>query len=138
MRNWQNSTLTFSGGLLLTICLTLLQFGGTVRSAEPQINNTAPPELVLQTGHASRINSSVFAPGNQWLASAGADQVIKIWDLPTGREMRTLTGHTGWIKSLSTNNKGDLLASGSVDRSVKIWEVESGRVVHTLKGHTKP
>lgn len=96
----------------------------------------SPPELVVQTGHSSRVNCAVFAPDNRWLASGSADNTIRLWDAGTGRELRALTGHKNWIKSLSVNHRGQVLASGSNDHTVKVWDVSSGREMFTLRGHS--
>src|SRR5712692_10218274 len=43
------------------------------------------PELILQTGHTRSANAVAFSPDNRWLASGGKDNLIKIWDLTTGK-----------------------------------------------------
>jgi WD40 repeat protein/uncharacterized caspase-like protein len=61
---------------------------------------------------------------------------IKLWDVSTGRELRTLTGHTTEVKCLALSPDGARLASAAADNNIKIWDVASGREVHTLKGHS--
>ena len=92
----------------------------------------APPELVLQTGHGSRVNCAVFAPDHRWLASGGVDNTIRIWDVSSGLELRALHGHNNWIKSLAVSHSGELLASAANDQTIKVWNVVSGREVVTL------
>ena len=50
------------------------------------------------------------------------DNTIKMWDLATGRPVRTLKGHTGPIRSIAFSPDGRRLVSGSWDRTVKLWE----------------
>ena len=78
----------------------------------------------------------VFSPHGRLLASGGADGKVKVWEVASGQEVRTLRGHTGWVYSVAFSPDGRLLASGSGDNTVKVWEVASGRAVHTLTGHT--
>ena len=66
--------------------------GRTQRSAAFHEDTTTRPELVLQTGHTSKVNCAVFGPDGRWLATGGADNAIKIWDVATGRELRALMG----------------------------------------------
>ncbi len=138
MFSWRRRTIILAVAILSILGSSFLKLGSTARSAQPQATADAPPELVLQTGHASGINAAVFGRGNKWVASGGADKVIKIWDTETGHELRALTGHAGWIKSFATDRDGKWLASGSNDLTIHVWDVTTGRVVYILKGHAKP
>jgi WD40 repeat protein len=55
---------------------------------------------------------------------AGGDGIINLWDIGSGKKLRTFTGHVGPVWSLNFSNEGTVLASGSGDRSVKIWNTE--------------
>ncbi|HEY3103947.1 MAG TPA: caspase family protein [Pyrinomonadaceae bacterium] len=103
-----------------------------------QVSTAVPPELVIQTGHSSRVNCAVFGPNGRWLATGAADNSIRLWDTESGLELRALHGHSNWIRSLAVSRGGELLASGSNDRTIKIWSVSSGRELVTLTGHTAP
>ena len=72
---------------------------------------------------------------NNKLASGSGDKSIKIWNIDSGKCIRTLNGHDSPIFSLQLllNNK---LASGSADHSIKIWNLDSGECIRTLNGHT--
>ena len=66
------------------------------------------------------------------------DKTIKIWNLGSGRLLRTLTGHSDWVRSVAISPDGQLLASGSSDKTIKIWNLGSGRLLRTLTGHSDP
>jgi WD40 repeat protein/uncharacterized caspase-like protein len=121
---------------LLTIALALCCYLPAQSPSKADGPNTLPPELVVQTGHSSRVNCAAFAPGNRWLATGSADNTIRLWDAGSGRELRALIGHQNWIKSLAVSHRGLVLASGSNDHTVKIWDVASGREMFTLRGHS--
>jgi hypothetical protein len=75
------------------------------------------------------------APAANAADSAIAQGEIKLWDVASGREVRTLSGHTDWVWSVAFSPDGRLLASGSWDTTIKLWEVASGSLVRSLTGH---
>ena len=86
-------------------------------------------ELVLQTGHAMGVDAMAFSPDGNWLASGSVDNTVKLWEVSTGREVRTLAGHTRGVKNVAFSRDGRLLASGALDKSVRLWDVATGREV---------
>ena len=68
-----------------------------------------------------------FWPDGKTLASAGADQTIRLWDVSDPRQgklVRTLRGHTAevWRIALLPDNR--TLVSGAKDGSVYLWDTE--------------
>jgi WD40 repeat protein len=61
------------------------------------------------------VNSVAFSPDGRLLASGSNDKTVKVWEVASGRAVRTLTGHTWPVLSVAFSPDGRLLASGSVD-----------------------
>ncbi|KAF2464254.1 sulfur metabolite repression control protein-like protein SconB [Lindgomyces ingoldianus] len=69
------------------------------------------------------------------LMTGSYDATVKIWDLETGKEIRTLVGHTQGIRCLHFNEVK--LITGSLDNTIKIWNWRTGECVKTLRAHTR-
>ncbi|HZO89320.1 MAG TPA: WD40 repeat domain-containing protein [Chthonomonadaceae bacterium] len=86
-------------------------------------------------GHTKTVYVA-FSPDGQILATASHDATIKLWSVPTGKTLRTLTGHTDAIWIVAFSPDGKFLATGSLDDTARLWEVSTGKCLHTLRGHT--
>jgi WD40 repeat protein len=60
---------------------------------------------------------------------------MKLWDISTGREIRTFSGHTGTVYSISFSPDGKQALSGSGDKTMKLWDIVTGREIRTFSGH---
>jgi WD40 repeat protein len=55
------------------------------------------------------------------------DNTIKLWNVETGEEIRTLKGHDSSVNSVNFSPDGKTLVSGSWDNTIKLWNVETGK-----------
>jgi WD40 repeat protein len=119
--------------------------GGCVRGEIKLWDVASGREVRTLTGHTFYVRSVAFSPDGRLLASGSCSKYsspsgyciqgdIKLWEVASGSEVRTLTGHEDWVNSVAFSPDGRLLASGSV--AIKLWEVASGSEVRTLSGHT--
>lgn len=71
----------------------------------------------------------------RWVATAGHDRLVKIWDGRTLKLIRTLEGHRDVVWCVAFSPDGLTLASGGDDHAIHLWDVSTGRLRQRLAGH---
>src|SRR5207253_8844088 len=64
----------------------------------------------------SPLSAVSFSADGRFVASAGADAVIRVWDVQTKAEVRGLRGHAEWATCVAFGPDGRLLVSGGADK----------------------
>jgi len=70
------------------------------------------------------------------IVTGSDDMTVKVWNLETEKEIRTLEGHTSGVRSVAISSDITKIVTGSDDMTVKVWNLETGEEIRTLKGHT--
>ena len=98
-------------------------------------SSTHGPELVLQSGHAQRVQSLAVSPDGKYLLSGSNDFSAVLWEIATGRQLRRFTGHLAGVVAVAFSPNVDrvLTAAGSPDNSAIVWEMATGRKIATIR-----
>ena len=128
--------------------LALLAGGARAETAAAKPSADAPLPMLDTGGHMALIKSIAFTPDGRQLVSASDDKTIRVWDLASGKTVRTIRGesapgHAGKVYAMALSPDGKWLAAGGMvdpsDRSpiryIRLYEFASGKLVALLKGH---
>jgi WD40 repeat protein len=103
---------------------------------QPGLAPAAGPQRNVLLGHTGQVQAVAVTPDNRLIISASTDRTIRIWELASGRLVRTLEGHSGYVSSVAVTADSQLMISGGWDNTVRVWNLASGRLVRTLEGHS--
>jgi WD40 repeat protein/predicted Ser/Thr protein kinase len=88
-------------------------------------------------GHRGPVVCVVFA-GETGVASAGQDNMVRVFDATVGKELFTCAGRTGLVNDMAFSRDGRCLAAAGEDKTVIAWDARSGQELFVLRGHLAP
>ncbi|WP_197169226.1 protein kinase domain-containing protein [Novipirellula galeiformis] len=87
-------------------------------------------------GHTAAIHAIAASPDNRWLATASADQTIRLWDLKTNQSVAQLHEHRGEVLAITFSSDSNRLLSGGSDNRAILWDVMTHQPLTQLVGHS--
>lgn len=120
------------------VALFSLVLSVSCAQAQPQTESVksnhvqSEPEVVLTTGHNDQINDVAISNDGKFFASGANNKIIKIWDVATSREYRTLTECDGRIVRVKWSPDNIHVGAVLYSDEIKIWNVLTGDVVKTV------
>ena len=98
-------------------------------------------EIRHLVGHQASVNAVAFTPdGGRALSGGGiligsggfrsrTDNTVRLWDLESGKEIRSYLGLTAMVTSVAVSPDGHWALASSVEGGVQVWDVESARPI---------
>lgn len=126
----QSSYPNFSSTLTSSLCDSPLNLLTATRS------NISLKNIRKLLGHSATVNAIAIGPKGYILASGGADQTIRLWNLKTGQQLHRFLGHQGSIQTLAISPNGRRLVSGSLDRTILAWNLHCHRLIDRFFSHS--
>jgi len=90
---------------------------------------------ILQDGFVKSawINSINYSPNGLYLAAAGDDKVVRVWDVKNGLLVNSFKDHTSKVLTVQFSPDGSLIITASQDNTARIWDVEQKKLITTLR-----
>jgi len=104
-----------------------------------KVRPSSPAQLAssvqILTGHEGGVLSVALSDDGTRAASGSLDGTVNLWDLATGKLIRTMQGHKNWVVAVGFSHEGDQIVSGSNDKSVRVWSAATGERECRMVGH---
>ena len=79
-----------------------------------------------------------FNPQSNLIVSGSFDESIRVWDVRTGKCLKTLPAHSDPVSAVHFNRDGSLIVSSSYDGMCRIWDTTTGKCLKTLVDEDNP
>ena len=116
--------------LLSLAALVFFVVGSVVVPCLPAADGPADGVIVTLKGNKEAIYGVAYSPDGQFLLTASGDPAIKVWQLPSGKEVKAFAGpngHKQLVLAVAVSPDGTQFASGGSDNSVRIWDFPSAK-----------
>lgn len=104
-----------------TICLFFCVLFSTIAAVGQENFNT------LRAGHTGKINAVAFSPDNKFLASAGEDKMVHVWNTKNGKILLKIES-TDAVKAVAFSPDGKVIATAG-DAGVGFREAQTGKEI---------
>jgi WD40 repeat protein len=87
--------------------------------------------------HRLDVSSVAFSPDSRRLVTAGRDHDAILWDVASGRALRSLRGHFGSVSDARFSPDGRWIVTAG-PRSIGLWRASDGHLIRLLVGPEGP
>jgi len=93
------------------------------RAEEADLLDPNRPHIVVQAGHPSPLVNIAYSPDGELMATGCEEQLVNLWEVKTGKSVRTLPGRLG---PRPFGNNGRVLIT-AVGENVNRWDLDDPR-----------
>ena len=147
IQRWENSPQTPRPHLLPKLIAVL---GPLPEQIDLEMNKLEPskaPDALPRRYdvHASWVVALAWSPDGTWIASAGGDGTVRVWEAETGESLLTYRGHTHLLNKINLQATiytvawapdGRRIVSAGDGPTVHVWDAATGQTLTRYQGHS--
>lgn len=84
--------------------------------------------------HNDVIRNLCFNESGKLLATGSWDCTVKIWEIDSGKNKKTLLGHTDSVNDIKFYDDNTIISCGA-DNTIRIWDIKKNKNIYTTSGH---
>jgi WD40 repeat protein/uncharacterized caspase-like protein len=73
------------------------------------------------------VSAVAFSPDGHFILIGGGGKTVRLWNISSGEESRSLAGHSREVTSVAFSPNGRSALTGSWDGTARMWDVATGR-----------
>ncbi|GFQ04942.1 flowering time control protein fy [Phtheirospermum japonicum] len=93
--------------------------------------------LTGDAGHGWDVKCVDWHPTKSLLVSGGKDNLVKLWDAKSGRELSSFHGHKNTVLCVKWNQNGNWVLTASKDQIIKLYDIRAMKELESFRGHRK-
>lgn len=107
--------------------------GHQPRSYSPPRDPKRAFDLLVDSQGQGNVTTLAFSPDGKMLASGGWDELVRLWDVDSGTELRKMLAHKAMVARVAFSRDGTILASrGGLDGTLQVWNPQTGRELYKI------
>mmetsp|Transcript_21599 Transcript_21599/g.30249 ORF Transcript_21599/g.30249 Transcript_21599/m.30249 type:complete len:511 (+) Transcript_21599:187-1719(+) len=105
------------------------------------VTSTTPAETALSGSAANKKKTTSQLKHqeqiNNYLASAGRDRTVRLWNIATSECIHVFREHDNWVKSTIIHPSGNYILSAGDDTTIRVMDIKNKRCLRTIQdAHT--
>lgn len=106
-----------------------------------EFQGTASASVQAYSGHSRGVSCVLPIEDGAMMVTGGDDQSVRVWEVASGKLIRSLNQHTKPVQSLALRPSAaalPMVASAAGDRTIKFWQPTIGRMVRYVRLDSVP
>jgi eukaryotic-like serine/threonine-protein kinase len=136
---WISVAFSPDGNSIATASGTLEQGSPETQPGEVKIWNSWTGELINKLPHLRPLTCVAYSPDPlcPLIATTGWDKMLRIWDVTTGQEIKSVRAGAQVSFKVVFSPDGRRLATACDDNTARIWDATTLNELLTLRGHAR-